>query len=176
MNKFILCCFALSPLFVSCHSRKVKSIDDDYRSFYHSNVEWTDKLLKSDSTDCLFRMQTFKIVVYFDSAICMPCELRLIPRWQYMLYEMKDHSSYLDFIFIFNTLNEDEISRIFEEHDFPLPFYIDVGCELKKQNNLPNNRLYHTFLLDKNNKVMNIGSPIGNSEIWNMYKETIISK
>mgnify|MGYP000925728807 FL=1 len=40
-------------------------------------------------------------------------------------------------------------------------------------NKFPKNPQYQTFLLDKDNKILLIGSPIGNHHIWNLYKQII---
>jgi len=175
MNKIALGGIVFLFLLVSCHSKKVKK-DDEFKNFYQSTIQWTDMLLKSDGTDCRLNSAKFKIVVYYDSIGCTPCELRLLPHWQYMIAEMKAHRSYLDFIFIFNSPNKDEISTVFENYGFELSFYCDTNGDFKKRNRLPNNRFYHTFLLDKNNKVILIGSPIDNSKLWDLYKKKIIAK
>jgi len=175
MNKIVLGGAVILFILVSCHSKKVKK-DDDIKNFYQSTVQWTDMLLKSDSTDCRLNSSTLKIIVYYDSIGCTPCDLRLLPRWQYMMAEMKTHRSYLDFIFIFNTPNKDEISTVFENYGFEISFYCDNDGDFKKRNHLPDNRFYHTFLLDENNKVILCGSPTDHSKLWDVYKKTIFRK
>lgn len=40
-------------------------------------------------------------------------------------------------------------------------------------NTLPNNELYHTFLLNKNNQILAIGTPLYSTTLWAKYKDTI---
>ncbi len=38
---------------------------------------------------------------------------------------------------------------------------------------VPDNSDYHTFLLDRDNRVVLVGSPVGNPKMWELYKSTI---
>jgi len=38
---------------------------------------------------------------------------------------------------------------------------------------IPTDIRFHVFLLDKNNRVTLIGSPLHNESLWNLYKQTI---
>ncbi len=38
---------------------------------------------------------------------------------------------------------------------------------------VPQNELYHTFLLDRDDRVVLVGSPVGNPRMWDLYKRTI---
>ncbi len=40
-------------------------------------------------------------------------------------------------------------------------------------NPIPSDYRFHTFLLDKDNRVVLVGSPIGNPKMWELYKSTI---
>lgn len=33
--------------------------------------------------------------------------------------------------------------------------------------------MYHTFLLDRQNRVVLVGNPIGNERLWELYKKEI---
>ena len=54
------------------------------------------------------------------------------------------------------------------------PIFIDRNATFAKQNpNLPQDPKLHTFLVDKNNKVVFVGSPLHNSSFLAFYKMTI---
>lgn len=38
---------------------------------------------------------------------------------------------------------------------------------------VPQNEHYHTFLLDRDDRVVLVGSPVGNPRMWELYKRTI---
>ncbi|MDR3093410.1 MAG: hypothetical protein LBU62_02055, partial [Bacteroidales bacterium] len=57
------------------------------------------------------------------------------------------------------------------------PVYIDKESFFHKKNpNIPSDERMHTFLLDENNKVVLVGSPIRNEMLWELYKELIQSQ
>ena len=51
----------------------------------------------------------------------------------------------------------------------------DYNNDFEKLNHFPP-APYRTFLLDKENRVQVIGSPINNPEVWERYKNIILQK
>ena len=57
---------------------------------------------------------------------------------------------------------------------FDLPVFYDPDGAFERANpQLPANPLFHTFLLDRDNRVVLVGSPIGNPKMWELCKSTI---
>jgi len=57
-------------------------------------------------------------------------------------------------------------------HQYPL--ILDKELNYVDRNNLPfNDKIYQTFLLDSNNKVILVGNPIYNKKLMKLYKEEI---
>ena len=50
---------------------------------------------------------------------------------------------------------------------------MDICNQLDKLNTFPKDSRYQTFLLDKYNKVVCIGNPTENPQIWSLYKQII---
>ncbi len=57
---------------------------------------------------------------------------------------------------------------------FDYPVFLDTAGVFERSNpGLPANPVFHTFLLDRENRVVLVGSPIGNAKMWDLYKSTI---
>jgi hypothetical protein len=52
--------------------------------------------------------------------------------------------------------------------------FLDVDDQLNKRNQLPRNPVYQCFLLDKFDRVLLIGNPVLNPQIWLLFKKAII--
>ena len=48
----------------------------------------------------------------------------------------------------------------------------DAKNRFKKQNRLDVSYLNRTFLLDKNNRIVLVGEPLGNPTLWKLYVDT----
>lgn len=132
----------------------------EFPSSLSCNVHGKDSLLAAD----------FKILFFLDSIDCV-CKLNL---YQYQALIEKCQQDSLNVVPIiliatsdFEKLNEEIVSR-----NFSYPIFYDFDNEFNKINELPP-YLFQTFLLNEENKVQLIGSPIGNSKMWELYKKTI---
>lgn len=78
------------------------------------------------------------------------------------------------------TQGVEELKRYIKDIGFSHPFFIDPKSDLLFNNLLFNNKipydkpLLHTFLLDQYNKIVLVGSPIGNMRLENLYKQEIL--
>lgn len=59
------------------------------------------------------------------------------------------------------------------ETGFRHTIYLDSKGEFERINKLPQDHIFHTFLLDGDNKIRLIGSPLYNTTFWNRYKTRI---
>ena len=67
---------------------------------------------------------------------------------------------------IYNKINNEII-----HFDYPVIF--DPDDQFRKKNNLNENNIFHTMLVDANNKVIIIGNPVNNVKMQNLYREII---
>ena len=77
-------------------------------------------------------------------------------------------------MFVVNTRNTPLIHILTKQQHFDYPIFIDKKRKMQRINNFPKEPIYQTFLLDKNNRVLLIGNPIGNIKLWKLYKDIII--
>ena len=130
--------------------------------------EWTGKKIDRD-TLCISPNSTpYKILVYTDSIGCTSCKLHLY-KWNAIIKEVNDEmAGFVNFQFYFHPKNIEEIFFLFRKDSFKYPCYMDICNQLDKLNTFPK-----TFLLDKYNKVVCIGNPTENPQIWSLYKQII---
>ena len=127
-------------------------------------------LVKSDSE--------FKMVVYVDSSECSPCALSHLRFWNPLIKEARQKKISIDYVFILapNPETMDDVNMELDITDLGSSIYIDSDYVFKKSNSfIPKESKYHSFLLNKRNKVILIGSPIDSEKIKNMYNEVVES-
>lgn len=116
-----------------------------------------------------------RIVVYYDAEGCTPCKLKELLTWK-SLIETYDQAEHTRFLFILNAGNtaRQELDHIVYSMRFTHPVLIDTAYSFERDNpQLPQEALFHVFLLDRNNRVVLVGSPIGNPQMWELYENTI---
>lgn len=121
----------------------------------------------------VFGESEYKMVVYTDSSGCTPCKFPT-SEWGYYINQLQILSRNINFVFIFQ-----KESAILEE-EFRIqgiywPIIYDTANLFIQKNNLPTSARFHTFLLDKNEKIILVGSPVKNKKVWQLYKEMIKS-
>ena len=152
--------FAICGLFMilisSCKDRDKNAISEQLNDLYGKKIEFVhqdryvingrDTVIAEDKNTC------FKIVVFADSLGCQPCNLRL--------GEL--------------GLKVREIKYINAHHNIPdFPFVYDPTGLFLTVNDLPDDNRFHSFLLDRNNKILLVGNPLGNDNLWELYKRQI---
>jgi hypothetical protein len=113
----------------------------------------------------------YKILFYIDSTGCTKCKLQL-HLWLSLIEKYKGQ---IDFLLFFSSKNNDELFSLLKDERFKYKVYFDINDELNKLNRFPSNPQFQCFLLDKDNKVLAIGNPTNNPQIWELY-EKIITK
>lgn len=116
----------------------------------------------------------FKILIYIDSIGCSPCRLQL-PEWKTLMNECKQSNIEISFLFVIHSSNYRPLESEFYFEDFSYPVIYDYNNDINKMNQFPKEHNFHTFLLDKDNKVLLVGSPINNRKMWRLYKQHLIN-
>ena len=98
-----------------------------------------------------------------------------MPNWYNMIDSVKrDYGASVEFCFIINVQKQklDEILKTFEQVNFDYPCFLDTSCVFRRANkNIPDNNLFHNFLLDESNNVIMVGNPQTNKKInWLLFQ------
>lgn len=117
-----------------------------------------------------------RLIVYVDSLECSSCKVGHM----YEYNEITDYRNvageqYLP-MFIFSPPGravKELLYRIRSSH-FEYPVFLDESGAFPKANPhvLADSR-FHTFLLDKNGRIILVGDPVRNQPLWELYKTTI---
>lgn len=179
MRKLIPIFLLAVVLFVSCEEKE--------------NVKETLRLMQShpvclplDEMQCCFRgndtvmldsiKNDFRLVVYVDSTECSPCLLDKMFIWNDRLEDAKKTPSQLKHIFIFAPKPEqlEDAYLSLQYCGLESPVYIDTAFAFRKKNPyFPENRIYHTFLLNRNDSILLVGNPMENPKIDEMLKHVL---
>lgn len=123
--------------------------------------------------------QRQRLIVYSDSLVCSSCKILELEKWESFFASKSSYKNVFDAIFIFSPSHIDlEVLKFaIKSQEISFPIYIDTLGVFKKMNHyLPDNSLLHTFLIDKEGKIILVGSPLDNKMIEKMFLEIIGTK
>ena len=123
-----------------------------------------------------FYDSTYKILTYIDAKECISCNFDL-NAWKSFISEVDStlHVS-VPIVFYFGTPHTSEVKHITKSEEFDYPICIDRDAQLNELNKFPENRNFHSFLLDKDNRVLAVGNPMNNARIKELYKRIMLGK
>lgn len=117
---------------------------------------------------------TVKLVVWIDSIGCTSCALQHLDPWYDITSYTNPFGDKAKVLFILSPKYSDRNSIDRSTTLFRYPMYIDRECRFPALNpTLPKDPRLHVFLLDHENRVVLVGSPIGNKNLWELYKQQI---
>lgn len=117
-----------------------------------------------------------KLIVYLDSTECASCTINSMYMWENLLSFSKSSENKLDIIFIAAPKEEDTIHVINSiiSNNNNCPIYLDRQHDFIKMNDfMPQDNKFHTFLLDKNNKIIMIGNPTKSDKLLHLLHKKI---
>ena len=130
------------------------------------NILGTDTVLSVD-----IWKEPYKILTYIDSIGCSACQMD-IPLWVELIDSCKQQQFNVTFIFVIHSDDFVKLSSDIRFFNFDHPLIYDYQNSFDKINNFPPPP-YRSFLLDKDNKVKIVGSPIYYPKIWQLYKDIL---
>ncbi len=117
-----------------------------------------------------------RLIVYVDPVTCSSCRLKLMFEYTDVIDFHEEAGEAFVPLFIFSPpqANVDEVIRTLETTQFNYPVFIDEHQAFPAANpHIPADNRFHTFLIDKNGKVILVGDPVNNPQLWELYKTTI---
>lgn len=116
---------------------------------------------------------THKVLVYVDSTGCTSCRLQL-HEWKKFVAEVDSATAgRVPFLFFLSPKSVKEARYITRRDDFTYPICVDMQNRLDSLNHFPEEEMFHTFLLDSDNRVAVIGNPIHNRAVRDLYMKTL---
>lgn len=120
----------------------------------------------------------YNYVVYVDSSECSPCKISHMGIWNHFNDEIKDYNA--NMLLIFNPPHN-EVQTLLSTYVFfkqRLPIFVDTLGVFARDNPqiVEKSIMYHSFLLDKNNKIVVVGNASENhyvrDEIFRILSES----
>ena len=126
------------------------------------------------------KTHSLKILSYYPPEGCTSCnliELLFLDAYIKEINNLKGtDTTNVDFLFVFGVKDiamKKEVESVLKKIDRNILVLLDTKNEFKKNNLLPDDKRFFTMLLDKNNKIVLMGSPVGNERLWALYKSQI---
>lgn len=116
-----------------------------------------------------------RLVILFDSLECSSCEINKL--FNYVSSYEKIHSiQSCQLMTIFSPRQEeyDEVVKQLMVLNFPYPIYVDMSGSFRKINKcIPDDKRFHSFLLDRDGHPVFIGNPAASEQLWMLFKEVL---
>lgn len=159
-------------LILSCQQNVDKNIKNMLKEWMHKEFIFPENV----STTLLDGTAKFTIVNYVDSIGCLSCKLNL-RKWKELISDLDTTLSVkVHYLFVLQTAETEKMRYLLKWDSFTYPIYFDDNNTVDKLNNFPQDDKFHTFLLDKNNRVLAIGNPIHNPKVKELYMNIIQGK
>lgn len=174
-SRFLL----LSILFVGCTDdraimTKMEAIQSMPINLCISDMMCINKsgstLLYEDDMEIPYRM-----VVFSDSSECSTCALNNLSEWNVLLDFEKKKKVQLVFIFSPKKDKLDSVIKTYLSSDLEHSILIDTcGTFLKKNQHIPEETIFHTFVLDSKGNVILVGNPLKNPKVQELFEKILM--
>lgn len=119
---------------------------------------------------------THKVLIYVDSTGCTSCRLQL-HEWKRFMTEVDSATKgRVPFLFFLSPKSLKEARYLTHRDNFTYPICIDIANRLDSLNHFPKEEMFHTFLLDADNRVTVIGNPIQNRAVYELYMKALTGR
>jgi len=159
-------------LFTSCEYYKRKSnIENTIEKLYGKEVIVPDSLKLFYSDNYIKKSRDFNIqIISCIDGNCSECA-RDLNLWKDFISQ-HEMSNEVNFNFYIYSNSYFDLEQYFNKKKFTFPFIKDSKSKFIKQNCLPADKAYHTFLT-VNNKIVLLGNPMRNERLKEIYLKTI---
>lgn len=110
-----------------------------------------------------------RLVVYIDSLSCSTCFLNNMMTYYDINDSLVNKGGHLIVILHPKHAKIEEIEEKVVADKYPFYCIIDGNNEFLSTNNIPDNNLLHSFMLDKNDKIILVGDPTRNSKMKELF-------
>jgi hypothetical protein len=176
---YVICAVTSILILVTACNNEKKEITETVSQLLDKEIVFPDalqsKVLGRDTVIDVLGKKGYKIVTFADSLGCTDCRLNFYG-WKLRIKEAGEWSKPVDFVFIVQPRSEYELYNILKFDQINFPIFYDFNASFIRENELPTEAMYQTFLINAENKIVLVGNPIPNKVLWDMYKETVESQ
>lgn len=174
---------AICSLICACNSQK-KELQEKIEKLQSAAIEipydrmscWTSDSIMNISP---WKKAKLKYVHYVDSASCSTCYLNKIVNEEqlFRLEKLSNNEFYNIFIVTPDSRAKKILVEDFRHKSIPQTIFVDSANIFTEVNpNIPSESMCHTFLLDEDNNVILVGTPLGNEKIGDMLQDVVEKK
>lgn len=175
--KRIIFTLLLASILYGCQDEQKEQISETVQAFTGKQLvipteSLQAKIMGRDTLCPDMLSNRAKILVYVDSSGCSPCKMELAA-WSLRLQELKAEKPDIPLVFIVYNKDYSIVEKSVKNSFFQHPIFYDRENKTDSLNHLPKKDRYRTFLLDRENKVVLVGSPAHNDKLWGLYLRQI---
>lgn len=176
VSKLLL--FAVLLLMVSCQSDRDKKTIHFFEKWMHKELKFPEKMAFTiqgvDTINFDFNKSKYKLVTSIKNNECLSCNLRL-KQWEHTIAEINNKTKRnVPVLFFLHPNSSDELKSILKKENFQYPICIDMRNEFDSINNITDEEIsFRSFLIDENNRVIGIGSPVITPAVKDLYVSII---
>lgn len=175
-----ICVLLLVFVFLSCKESDRSRISGLVKEWEGKAIVFPEKIVFTkygiDTLDYQMPESDYFIVSYIDSMGCTSCKLQF-HKWESVMNEMDSVlGKHIPFLFMFHPKNKKDLSELnylMKRDKFDYPVWIDTEDTFNKQNQLPSEDAFHSFLINNQCKVVAIGNPFRNPKVRELYLKII---
>lgn len=164
--------FAICCLITACNSQK-KELQEKIEKLQSKAIEIPYKQMACWASDSVIAISPWnkaklKLIHYVDSETCSSCYLHKIATNEllFRMEKLSDNIFYNIFIINPNNKTKKRLETDYNDKAIPQTIFIDSANIFMQLNpNVPSESIYHTFLLDENNKIILVGDPMTNPKV-----------
>ncbi len=129
-----------------------------------------------DGTDSVYSPSDgMKLIVFVDSLSCSGCFLSHLESYYEINDSLRTHNGEMIIVLHPQKGKLEEIKSRLNHERFPFWCIVDKNGEFLRQNpEIPDNQLLHTFMVDKNNKIILVGDPTRNDRIKELFYREVL--
>lgn len=111
-----------------------------------------------------------QLIMYIDSNSCTSCRISSLNN-MLKLYELAEKDGRFSVLTIFSpSVSEvQDVERKLKQLHYPYPLYIDNNNLFSRINHIPNDIKFHNFLINKEGKILCVGSPLENKQLNSVF-------
>ena len=149
-----------------------------YTAFKEHKISLPSNLIakkrgKQPVPDSTLLNRPLKMIIYVDPKDCTDCKLLALMPYHMFILENATNTNF-GVIFILHTPNMEEAEVILKEINFPHTVFYDLNGDFERLNpHLPQDDVFHTFLMNESNDVLLVGNPTHNEALKELYLKAI---
>lgn len=177
MNKYLFG-FLVVLVSVSASCSNNNGMKDTIVTFKEKQIVLPEELVKVESRNISTvkpEKSDLQMIIYYDSLECSSCKVSHLKEMQY-LYELSDKLPMLEVYTIFSPRQQEYDQTMVDLMmlNYPYPIYVDkVGSFQKNNHDLPKDKRFHSFLLDKTGHPVFVGNPTASDKLWNLFMKVL---